>query len=106
VGVEAMNIRSIGPNVPLAPRADPGDGLLDVALIGQEACAALLTHVEQRLHGGSGDPPKIPVRRARRVALNPPPDARLHVDSEPVDRDGATPLPGRVIAGAVRVMGG
>ena len=31
--VEVMNIRSIGPNVELAPMADPGDGEFEVALI-------------------------------------------------------------------------
>lgn len=34
--VEAMNIRSIGPNLCLAPEADPGDGYLDVVLIPEE----------------------------------------------------------------------
>ena len=106
VGVEAMNIRSIGPNVALAPDADPGDGWLDVALIGREACVELRTHVEQRLHGGSGDPPAVPVRRARRVVLKPPGDVRLHVDSAPVDRGGAPRLACRVIAGAAHAVGG
>ena len=31
--LEAMNIKSIGPNLHLAPDADPGDGLLDIALL-------------------------------------------------------------------------
>ncbi len=31
--LEAMNIRSIGPNLRLAPDADPGDGLLDIVLV-------------------------------------------------------------------------
>ncbi|KAA0993636.1 diacylglycerol/lipid kinase family protein [Dyadobacter aurulentus] len=31
--IEVMNIRSIGPNLILAPNADPGDGLLEVVLI-------------------------------------------------------------------------
>jgi len=30
---EAMNIRAVGPNLELAPRADPGDGLLDVVTL-------------------------------------------------------------------------
>jgi diacylglycerol kinase family enzyme len=34
--VEAMNIRSIGPNLCLAPDADHGDGLLDVVLVSNE----------------------------------------------------------------------
>ena len=105
VGVEMMNIRSIGPNVALAPHADPGDGWLDVALIGREACVELRAHVEQRLHGGSGDPPSVALRRARRVVLEPPGNVRLHVDSEPVDPGGAPRLSCRVIAGAAHVVG-
>lgn len=33
--VEIMNIRSIGPNLVLAPDADPGDGLLDVVMVSE-----------------------------------------------------------------------
>lgn len=31
--IEVMNIKSVGPNLMLAPQADPGDGLLDVVLV-------------------------------------------------------------------------
>ena len=33
IGVEAMSIRSVGPNATFAPHADPGDRLIDVTLI-------------------------------------------------------------------------
>lgn len=33
LAVEAMNIRQVGPRLPLAPAADPGDGLLDLVLV-------------------------------------------------------------------------
>lgn len=34
--VEIMNIRLTGPNMDLAPEADPGDGMLDVVLVREE----------------------------------------------------------------------
>src|SRR5215831_816820 len=39
--LEAMNIRSIGPNLGLAPDADPGDGLLDVVAVSRDHAAEL-----------------------------------------------------------------
>lgn len=35
--VEIMNIRSIGPNLVLAGKADPGDGMLDVVMVSEES---------------------------------------------------------------------
>ena len=35
LAVEVVNIRFVGPNIPIAPKADPTDGLLDVVLIGE-----------------------------------------------------------------------
>jgi len=32
--LEAMNVRYVGPNLDLVPRADINDGLLDVVLVG------------------------------------------------------------------------
>jgi diacylglycerol kinase (ATP) len=40
--VELMNVRRIGPGLPLAPRANPGDGRLDVVRIGEEERKPLL----------------------------------------------------------------
>ena len=51
LGVEAMNIREVGPELRLAPGADPGDGLLDVVLIAEEQRDALRAYVEARLDG-------------------------------------------------------
>jgi diacylglycerol kinase (ATP) len=46
--VEILNIRSIGPNLLLAPEANPGDGLLDIALLPEtrrkELALALSNH--------------------------------------------------------------
>jgi diacylglycerol kinase (ATP) len=44
--LEAMNIKSIGPNLGLAPNADPGDGRLDVVLVCPEHHDRLKEHFQ------------------------------------------------------------
>ena len=41
IGVHAMNICYTGPAVPIAPQADPHDGLVDVVLIGRDDAVTL-----------------------------------------------------------------
>lgn len=49
--IEVMNIRTIGPNIELAPNADPGDGFFDLILIPQSKRAELLEYVNRRIKG-------------------------------------------------------
>lgn len=82
-----MNIRSVGPNLLLAPDADPGDGLFDVVLVPEDARDHLTAHLERRLAGSNSAPAAL-VRRARRVLVEwDGPD--VHFDSEvwPKQRD-------------------
>jgi diacylglycerol kinase (ATP) len=78
--VEVMNIPLVGPNIPLAPRADYGDGQLEVVTVGERERRALAEYVRARLRGGAA-PPKLPTRRATRVAMRASP-VELHVDDE------------------------
>lgn len=89
LAVEAMNVREAGPNVLLAPEADPGDGLLDVVLIGAEHRAALAAYVEARLRGRRAEPPRFTVRRGRRVVLAAPGETPLHADDQLWSEEGA-----------------
>jgi diacylglycerol kinase (ATP) len=82
LGIEAMNTRFIGPKVPLAPDADPGDGLLDVVLIGPSDRQALLDYLAGRLHDSAADLPRLPVERGRHLTLRPSRAASLHVGDE------------------------
>lgn len=50
--VEVMNIKSLGPNLELAPAADPGDGLLEVVLIPESSREELAAYMEQHIAGG------------------------------------------------------
>ena len=49
--IEIMNIRSIGPNLNLAPDADPGDGQFDVVLIMEKQRRALGEYVKRKIAG-------------------------------------------------------
>jgi diacylglycerol kinase (ATP) len=66
--MEAMNIRCIGPNLCLAPGADPGDGRLNLVLLSE----ADRSHFERFL-GGQGERPgmefELPVHCGRRVRI-------------------------------------
>jgi diacylglycerol kinase (ATP) len=48
---ELMNIRSIGPNLLLAPMADPGDGELDMALVPEQDKEKFITYIADRING-------------------------------------------------------
>lgn len=89
LAVEAMNIGQLGPNLPLAPEADPGDGLLDVVLVRNGDRAELLAHVSERLRGLEPEAPRYLRRRGKRIVLEPAAEARLHADDRfwPEDPD-------------------
>jgi diacylglycerol kinase family enzyme len=78
--LEAMLIQSIGPQIVLAPSADPGDGLLDVVAITERERDALDEYFQHRLDGRTPSL-RLPTRRARRVQLGVT-GAELHVDAE------------------------
>jgi diacylglycerol kinase (ATP) len=92
LAIEAMNVRETGPNVLLAPDADPGDGLLDVALVSDEDRAALVAYLDGRLENRPTETPRLPVRRGRKLVLHPPQECALRVDDEVLaenaERDG------------------
>ncbi|HJU66503.1 MAG TPA: diacylglycerol kinase family protein [Gemmatimonadaceae bacterium] len=66
--VAVMNISQIGPRVELAPRANPGDGQLDIVLLREEDRASLGLYIKSLLQG---QPAALPVRtvRARHIRL-------------------------------------
>jgi diacylglycerol kinase (ATP) len=98
LGVEAANIREIGPNVAVAPDADLDDGLLDVALIRPRDRSALASYLEARLRHDGGEPPSFETRRARQVVLRAPEGSGLHVDDELAQGGQA-----RITAGTARL---
>jgi diacylglycerol kinase family enzyme len=83
IGVEILNIGTIGPSVPLAPSADPSDGSLDVALLAPSSAGALRDYVAGRLLGEQPPPPPLTRHRGRRVTVTSSHPTRLHIDDEP-----------------------
>jgi diacylglycerol kinase family enzyme len=77
--VEVLNIRSIGPNLVLAPDADPSDGLLRLVTAGEEHRDELARYLRDLL-GGRDHSPSLPCERARHVTLEGATD--LHVDDQ------------------------
>jgi diacylglycerol kinase (ATP) len=80
LAVEAMNVRELGPNLPLAPEGDPSDGFLDVVLLRPENRDELAAYAAARLRDGEGEMPRFEVHRGSRVLLEPAEGCRLHVD--------------------------
>lgn len=89
LAVEVMNICEMGPNFPLVPEADVGDGLLDLVLVREADRATLVGYLSERLRDLEPPLPQLPRRRGQRLALRPPGEVQLHVDDRcwPEDRD-------------------
>lgn len=82
--IEVMLLCRIGPNLVLAPDAEPDDGLLDVAIIREADRAAMLRYLEEHPRR----PPWSPSRRATSVTLRC--DAPWHLDDEPASAGART----------------
>ncbi len=79
---EALNVPSIGPHLVLAPKADPGDGLLDLALVDERDRDAFADYADRRLAGEADALPPITAHRAREVTIGWD-GAPAHVDDDP-----------------------
>jgi diacylglycerol kinase family enzyme len=97
VGVEVMNVREAGPRIPLAPEADPGDGLLDVVLLRAADADDLAAFAEARLQGRQAEAPSWQTRRGREILLRPPHESALHFDDQILAEEAAA-------AGAVEML--
>lgn len=80
--VEVLNIRFAGPNLPLAPRAYPGDGLFDVVLLGEADREPLLGYLEDRLRMAAGRLPDVGIVRAQQIDIGAPAGVRWHLDDK------------------------
>ncbi|HUH94812.1 MAG TPA: diacylglycerol kinase family protein [Casimicrobiaceae bacterium] len=81
---EAMNIGLAGPNLELAPGADPADGQFDVVLVPESERSLLAEGLRPR---GWAGPHALPSLRGRRLRLRRG-DFRVHLDDEVEDAEG------------------
>ena len=84
---EVMNIKSIGPNLFLAPDADPGDGLLDVVCLTRGAQDTLDRCLEE-CKEGNPSPNGLPVRRGKRIHIEWE-GTPIHIDDRAWPESGA-----------------
>ena len=78
--VEVMNIRSIGPNLHLAPDADPGDGKFDIVLITENQRKHLADYVRNKI-GGLEVPFDFPLLKGKSLQIDWN-GKHIHVDDE------------------------
>lgn len=88
--VEAMNIRSLGPNLDIAPDADPGDDKLNLVLVAEKEKDLFYHYLQHRLEGK--EPlHSLPVRQGRKlnVSWNGP---EAHLDDEFMGKQGSVQI--------------
>ena len=78
--VEIMNTSSIGPNLHLAPFADPGDEMFDIVLIAENQRKAFADYVKGKLEG-KNEAPFFTALKAKKLEIYWEGTA-LHVDDE------------------------
>lgn len=94
--IEVLNIRFVGPNLPLAPGAFPGDGLFDVVMLRQRDRKPLLDYLEKRMHLASGHLPELRCSRAREIEIVAPPGVRWHLDDKNWPKEPPAPRKARL----------
>lgn len=100
--VEVMNTRSIGPNLELAPLADPGDGQFDVVLMSEDQRSKFLEYLSGKAEGKE----KLTffeVIRGKNVEMFWK-GTTLHVDDERIDIDKPKHLSIEMEKGAFRFL--
>ena len=98
--LEALNIRYVGPNLQLVPRADTNDGYFDVVMIAERERAKLSAYLGDVIKR-KRTRPNLPVRRGRHLQIeweNSP----VHIDDTPWPDEGDD-IPVRSYAIDVRV---
>jgi diacylglycerol kinase family enzyme len=83
IGVEAMNNRSVGPNLPMAPDADLGDGQIDLVLVSDADRDELRQRLDSVATAQTPRRMRLPVRRGRSLHLVAPAGIPYHLDGDP-----------------------
>jgi len=76
--------------LPVAPEADPGDGLLDVILIPKRSTAEMVVLAAQIILGNHLGSQSVIFRRTQRLTVNSRPGMWFNVDGELVGNEPAT----------------
>ena len=95
------NAQLYGPSVPIAPKAQLDDGLLDVCIFKGDRMLDVVRHIVMILSGQHLRDPKVETYRARRVEIRGEKSLPIHMDGDPV---GQTPVTITVAPKALRVI--
>ncbi|MGH7797535.1 MAG: diacylglycerol/lipid kinase family protein [Candidatus Binatia bacterium] len=87
--IEAMNICSIGPNLCLAPNADPGDGLLDLVLVAEDQRPQMNQYLSDRTAGKTSFA-ALSVHQGRHLRIECD-ELRVHLDDDAWPDEGEHP---------------
>ncbi|MFD4959898.1 diacylglycerol kinase [Microbacterium sp. NPDC058389] len=94
------NGRTYGGGIPIAPDADPGDGLLDLVLVRPAGRLRLLGLLPKVYRGTHASVPEVSITRVRSVRLASP-GVTAYADGDPI---GALPLTVDVVPGALTIF--
>jgi diacylglycerol kinase family enzyme len=99
--VEALNIRSVGPNLVLSPDASPSDGFFSVVLADEDQRETLADYLRARI-AGENSPLRLTTRLAREMEIEDVEE--MHVDDEVRSWASRETVSLRIEAGALRVL--
>ena len=85
--VVIANGRFVAGGLPIAPNADPSDGLLDIILIPERPGAEITLLVAKIILGNHLDADAVTFRRAARVSIRSHPGMWFNVDGELIGND-------------------
>lgn len=106
--LEALNIRCVGPNLYLAPDADPGDGLLDVVSVSTSEAGRLERYLSDCIEGKICSP-ELTVRRGKHLRIDWK-EFAVHIDdeawpqSDSTDGGGMNVIEARLSADSVELL--
>lgn len=95
------NGRTNAGHLPVAPRANPEDGLIDVILIRDGTAADLAGIMARFLTSDYLDSPQVLFRQVRRVGIRSTPPMGYSLDGEAIDKE---PIAFRCLPGAVEMV--
>jgi diacylglycerol kinase family enzyme len=101
---EIMNIRSIGPNLMLAPDADPGDGELEVVLVAESQRVEFAKYVENKLNGME-NPFVFNSIKAKSIRMHCR-NTHIHIDDELIMIDDQLEINIEVFEGLLKFFAG
>lgn len=101
--VLVTNAQYVAGGMWVAPDADPGDGILDVILVGDLTTKELLPTLAKVYRGKHFPNPKLELVRAKRVAVDGASSLPIQLDGE---QPGTTPAVFEVVPGAIRLRSG